>query len=161
MPKKLKNKSLPKALPATSLKPGDFALGSTKSRAAARAVLERSGNPRSDGRAVIEYIGSSREDRQIIVPSVLSGLRLRFQPKQATFDDLLDNSEASWLGYGGSRGGAKSGACRRSMVRRRLQYPGTVGQIIRRVWEDVRLNHVDKFLRGVPIATAVLPRSGA
>jgi Phage terminase large subunit len=150
MPKKLKNKGLRKPLPATSLRPGDFPLGSTKSRAAARAVVERKGNTKTSGRAAIEYIGVSGKDRQIVVPGEMAGLRLRFQPKQATFDGLLDHSLSSWLGYAGSRGGAKSGSCRRSMVRRRLQYPGTVGQIIRRVWEDVRLNHVDKFFEEFP-----------
>jgi hypothetical protein len=36
------------------------------------------------------------------------------------------------------------------MVRRRLQFPGTTGQIIRRVWEDVRLNHVEPFFEEFP-----------
>ena len=53
MPKKLKNKGLRKPLPATSLRPGDFPLGSTKSRAAARAVVERKGNSKTSGRAAI------------------------------------------------------------------------------------------------------------
>jgi hypothetical protein len=150
MPQSPKNKGLTRPLPATTLRPGDFPIGSAESRAAARVILERQGNPRISGRATVEYIGATEQDKQIVVPGVLDALRLRFQPKQGTFDDLLENSPASWLGYGGSRGGAKSGACRRSMLRRRLQYPGTVGQIIRRTWEDTRLNHVEKFFEDYP-----------
>jgi hypothetical protein len=147
MLKTANNKSKKTQLPATESgpKPGDFPLGSLKSRAAARVLVGRAGDSRNFGRALIEVIGSPGKDQSISVPNVLSGLRLRFQPKQASFDDLLEQSVAAWLGYGGSRGGAKSGGSRRSMVRRRLQYPGTTGQIIRRVWEDVRLNHVEKF----------------
>lgn len=63
---------------------------------------------------------------------------------------MLEHSKASWNGYGGSRGGAKSGGLRRSMVRRRLAYPGTRGEIIRRVWKDVKLNHVDPFFSEFP-----------
>jgi len=143
-------------LPATVSisKPGDFPLGSVESRAAMRAIIERDASEEEALRVLIEFIGSPEKDRSISVPNALVGLRLRFQPKQVLFDDLLEQSAASWLGYGGSRGGAKSGGCRRSMVRRRLQYPGTTGQIIRRVWEDVRLNHVEKFFEEFP---ALLP----
>src|ERR1700733_4953967 len=67
------------------------------------------------------------------------------QPKQFTFANLVENSKATWLGYGGSRGGAKSGALRRIMVMRRLKYPGTSGLILRRVWDDVLKNHVNEM----------------
>lgn len=66
------------------------------------------------------------------------------------FDFLLENSQASFMGYGGSRGGAKSGAVRRCMVRRRMTYPGTSGQILRRVWDDVEKNHVNKMWEEFP-----------
>lgn len=77
-------------------------------------------------------------------------LNIKFQPKQGMFDYLMENSKASWMGYGGSRGGAKSGAARRIMVRRRLTYPGTSGQILRRVWDDVEKNHVNKMWEEFP-----------
>lgn len=77
-------------------------------------------------------------------------LPLSLQPKQGLLDWLYENSRASWLGYGGSRGGAKSGAIRRIQVRRRMQYPGTAGQIVRRVWDDVQKNHINKMWDDFP-----------
>lgn len=72
------------------------------------------------------------------------------QPKQGLLDWLVENAEASWLGFGGSRGGAKSGAIRRIQVRRRIEYPGTSGQVLRRVWDDVQKNHVNKMWEEFP-----------
>lgn len=72
------------------------------------------------------------------------------QPKQGMFDYLMENSPASWLGYGGSRGGAKSGCARRIAVKRRLTYPGTNGLIMRRVWDDVEKNHVNPMWEEFP-----------
>lgn len=72
-------------------------------------------------------------------------LDINLQPKQAVFYNYVESSPASWLGYGGSRGGAKSGAIRRIMVLRRLKYPRTTGLILRRVWDDVLKNHVNKM----------------
>lgn len=70
-------------------------------------------------------------------------LKIKFQPKQGLYNYLIENSPKSWLGYGGSRGGAKSGGLRRVMVKRRLDHPGTNGLIMRRVWDDVLKNHVN------------------
>lgn len=72
------------------------------------------------------------------------------QPKQGFFDYLMENSRASLLGYGGSRGGAKSGAARRIQVKRRLMYPRTNGLIMRRVWDDVEKNHVNPMWEDFP-----------
>jgi Phage terminase large subunit len=77
-------------------------------------------------------------------------LNINLQPKQGVFDWMLENSEASFLGFGGSRGGAKSGCARRTMVKRRIKYPGTSGQILRRVWDDVLKNHVNKMWEEFP-----------
>jgi hypothetical protein len=140
MPKTSKNSRKRSQLVATHSKPrpADFPLGSIESRAVARALADHSGNSRNLGRAIIEYIGSPDKTRTILVPRELAGLRLQFQPKQGTFDELLEHSLASWDGYGGSRGAAKSGYIRRGMLRRRLEYPGTSGQIVipRHVWAD-------------------------
>lgn len=156
MPKTSKNKRKRPQLVATHSKPrpADFPLRSVESRAAARALADHAEKSRNLVPAIIEYIGSPDKTRTILVPRELAGLRLQFQPKQGAFDELLEHSLASWDGYGGSRGAAKSGYIRRGMLRRRLEYPGTSGQIIRRVWEDVRLNHVDKFFEEFP---ALLP----
>ena len=156
MPKTTNNTRDKSRLPATESgpRPGDFPLGSVESRAVARALADHAGSSRNLVPAIIEYIGSPDKNRTLLVPRALAGLRLQFQPKQGAFDELLEHSLASWDGYGGSRGAAKSGYIRRGMLRRRLEYPGTSGQIIRRVWEDVRLNHVDKFFEEFP---ALLP----
>lgn len=78
-------------------------------------------------------------------------LSLDLQPKQQQFFDLCEKSKASTLGFGGSRGGAKSGACRRVMLIRRLRYDGTWGIIVRRVYDDVKRNHIDKFFGDWPM----------
>ena len=57
---------------------------------------------------------------------------------------------ATWLGYGGALGGAKSGAIRRIMLARRGKYPNTVGVIMRRVLADVKENHIQKFWEEFP-----------
>src|SRR6202790_142019 len=76
--------------------------------------------------------------------------QINLHPKQALLDRLMENSKASWLGYGGSRGGGKSGGMRRIMLRRRLQHPHTNGLILRRVWDDVEKNHVNKMWEEFP-----------
>ncbi|MBA3913927.1 MAG: hypothetical protein H0X25_08780, partial [Acidobacteriales bacterium] len=77
-------------------------------------------------------------------------LELRLQPKQHELLDLCEDSPATWLGYGGARGGGKSAAARRVMLIRRLSNPGTWGMIFRRVYDDVKRNHIDKFFEEYP-----------
>ena len=57
---------------------------------------------------------------------------------------------ATWIGYGGALGGAKSGAIRRIMLLRRGKYPKTIGVIMRRVLADVKENHIQKFWEEYP-----------
>jgi hypothetical protein len=76
-------------------------------------------------------------------------LQIVLQPKQVLLRRLCDGP-ATWLGYGGSRGGGKSGAIRRIMLLRREKYPETNGVILRRVWDDVLKNHVEKFRSEFP-----------
>jgi phage terminase large subunit len=75
---------------------------------------------------------------------------LKLQPKQTELLNLCDNSIASTIGYGGSRGGGKSGALRRIMLLRRINNPGTAGLIFRRVYDDLKRNHIDKFFEEFP-----------
>jgi phage terminase large subunit len=75
---------------------------------------------------------------------------ITLQPKQAALLDLLDSSKASWIGYGGSRGGGKSAAARRVMLIRRIEHPGTWGVIFRRTFDDLKKNHIDKFFIDFP-----------
>lgn len=77
-------------------------------------------------------------------------LSLRLQPKQSELLELCEDSQASTIGYGGSRGGGKSGAARRVMLLRRLNNPGTTGLIFRRVYDDLKRNHIDKFFEEFP-----------
>ena len=57
---------------------------------------------------------------------------------------------ATWIGYGGALGGGKSAAIRRVMLARRLQHPKTKGVIIRRVFKDLKENHIDMFWSEYP-----------
>src|SRR5271166_691304 len=81
-----------------------------------------------------------------VKPDEKGAIRLRLQPKQWAFKQLCSTSKATWLGFGGSRGGAKSGGLRRVMLDRRLEWPGTSGLIFRRVYEELKKNHIDKML---------------
>lgn len=79
--------------------------------------------------------------------------RVSLQPKQRQLVELLNATGLfvpTWIGYGGSRGGGKSAAIRYAMLQRRLENPGTSGAIIRRVYDDVKKNHIDPFLREFP-----------
>jgi len=77
-------------------------------------------------------------------------LAINLQPKQHELLGLCEDSPCSWIGYGGSRGGGKSKAARDCMLVRRMKYPNTKGMIFRRVYEDLRQNHIDKFLSEFP-----------
>src|SRR5487761_2500115 len=73
-----------------------------------------------------------------------------FQPKQAALRKLVENSPATWIGYGGSRGGAKSHAARLLMWKRCEDWPGTRRCIFRRTYDLVRENHVEKLFAEYP-----------
>lgn len=78
---------------------------------------------------------------------------LLLQPKQLEIGKLFYRTgpdAATWIGGGGARAGGKSGGLRRIMLDRRIQRPGTPGVIIRRVWEELRFNHVEKYLIECP-----------
>lgn len=77
-------------------------------------------------------------------------INIKLQPKQTQLLEYCEKSKASFLGFGGSRGGAKSGGARRIMLLRRLKYPGTTGLIFRRVYDDLKRNHIDKFFEDFP-----------
>src|SRR5215469_226192 len=59
-------------------------------------------------------------------------------------------SKATWIGYGGSRGGAKSGGIQRAALRNRLRYANTRCAIVRRTYDLVRENHIEKMLQTWP-----------
>lgn len=81
-------------------------------------------------------------------------IQVPLQPKQSDLYDLVENSRATWIGYGGSRGGAKSHGARAVMLLRRLKYPGTRGLIFRRKNKQIRENHLEPLFRQYPFMRA-------
>lgn len=77
-------------------------------------------------------------------------LQMSLQPKQDMLLDLCEHSRATVIGFGGPRGGGKSGAARRIALLRRLNHPGTKGLIFRRVYKDLKDNHIEPFFREFP-----------
>lgn len=75
---------------------------------------------------------------------------LVFQPKQQKLFELMEHSPATWIGFGGARGGAKSGGGRRVMLYRRLRHARTVGMIFRRTYPDLLDNHIEPMWREFP-----------
>jgi hypothetical protein len=78
--------------------------------------------------------------------------RLEFylQPKQDRLLELVKNGRATWIGFGGSRGAAKSGGGRRILLIRRFLIPNTRGCILRRTYDLVRENHIEPMFREYP-----------
>lgn len=80
-------------------------------------------------------------------------IELVLQPKQEELGRLFYRrglDAATTIGGGGARAGGKSGGLRRIMLDRRMQFPGTPGCIVRRVWDDVYKNHVQKYFDEIP-----------
>jgi phage terminase large subunit len=73
-----------------------------------------------------------------------------WQPKQLELRSLVRSSEATWLTYGGSNGGAKSDTARKIMLERRDEYPGTRGLLLRRTYSDLYDNHIVKYFKDFP-----------
>lgn len=77
-------------------------------------------------------------------------LRIRLQPKQGELWHLWDESDVTRIGFGGARGGAKSGGGRRCMLLRRLKYANTTGLIIRRTLKELEQSHLIKLFEEFP-----------
>jgi hypothetical protein len=78
---------------------------------------------------------------------------ITLQPKQVELGKLMYSTgpdAPTWIGGGGARAGGKSGGLRRIMLDRRQQRPGTNGAIIRRVYEEVKKNHIDMYMAEFP-----------
>ena len=76
--------------------------------------------------------------------------RIALQPKQGDVFDLICDGTSTWVGGGGGRGGAKSGAIHRIMLARRLMNQGTIGAIVMRNSDQVRDYHELPMLREWP-----------
>jgi hypothetical protein len=70
-------------------------------------------------------------------------IQVPLQPKQAEGYRLAEETKHVVIGWGGSRGSAKSHGLRSVMLLRRLKYPGTAGLIFRRKWKQIRSNHLE------------------
>jgi len=81
-------------------------------------------------------------------------LRVRLQPKQSELWKLWDGKEYTRIGFGGARGGAKSGGGRRCMLLRRMQYPKTTGLILRRTYPELYKSHIVKLFEEYPFIRA-------
>lgn len=80
----------------------------------------------------------------------MDSLKIRLQPKQVDLWNLWDDEIHGRLGFGGARGGAKSGGGRRCMLRRRLKYPNTTGIILRRTFNELYQSHIIKLFEEFP-----------
>ena len=72
-------------------------------------------------------------------------LAIALQPKQKRLLQAVRDRRpdaASVLGFGGSRGAAKSGGVRRIALILAVEQPGIIVWIIRRVWDDLNKDHV-------------------
>ncbi len=83
------------------------------------------------------------------VESVLD-VDIGLQPKQLQLYDLIEKSKHTTFGYGGRRGGGKSGGLRRIFLARRLAYPGTDGILLRRTRQELLDNHLIPMFRDWP-----------
>ena len=72
------------------------------------------------------------------------------QPKQDELWELVDESPFTDIGYGGRRGGGKSGGMRRILILRRLKYAQTNGLILRRTYLELYQNHLEPLFREFP-----------
>lgn len=77
-------------------------------------------------------------------------IRVPLQPKQRQLYNLMEDSPATVIGYGGSRGGAKSHGLRATMLLRRLKYHGTRGLIFRRKFKQLWENHIQPLFEQYP-----------
>ena len=84
----------------------------------------------------------------VSVPSL--DIDIGLQPKQDLLYDLIENSKHTTFGYGGRRGGGKSGGMRRIFLLRRFKYPGTDGILLRRTRQELMDNHLIPMFREWP-----------
>lgn len=84
------------------------------------------------------------------IKSNIDSIQINLQPRQGMFFYLMRKGIASWMGYGGARGGGKSGGLRRFALKLALENPGVRVLILRRVWDDVYKNNVLPMLAEFP-----------
>ncbi|HEY6339331.1 MAG TPA: phage terminase large subunit [Candidatus Sulfotelmatobacter sp.] len=77
-------------------------------------------------------------------------LDIGLQPRQIELWQLWDESEYTRIGFGGARGGTKSGGARRCMLLRRLKYARTNGLILRRSLKELEQSHILQLFEEFP-----------
>lgn len=91
------------------------------------------------------------------------GLEIRLQPKQSEIWRRWDEQKYTRIGFGGARGGAKSGGGRRLMLLRRFKYPKTTGLVLRRTYPELYKSHIVKLFEGVsrdsPLVARIVERA--
>lgn len=77
-------------------------------------------------------------------------IKIPLQPKQKKLWDGWEIDRATRNGFGGARGGGKSGAGRRLMLLRRFKYANTTGLILRRTYPELYKSHIIKLFEEYP-----------
>ncbi|HKW75646.1 MAG TPA: phage terminase large subunit [Terriglobales bacterium] len=77
-------------------------------------------------------------------------LEIRLQPNQSEIWRRWDEQRYTRIGFGGARGGSKSGGGRRLMLLRRLKYAKTTGLILRRTYPELYKSHIVKLFEEFP-----------
>ena len=75
---------------------------------------------------------------------------LSFQPKQSKVLSLIKNSPASVIGVGGGRGAAKSKGADNIALDLLAEWPGCLGCIVMRNYDQVRRYHIEPMMRDFP-----------
>jgi len=76
--------------------------------------------------------------------------QFRLWPKQTRLLEYWEDRETTNIGFGGARGGAKSGGGRRAILYRRMKYDGSTGLILRRTYTDLYKSHISKLFEEFP-----------
>jgi len=75
-------------------------------------------------------------------------IKISLQPKQREAIKACETYENVF--FGGAKGGGKSHVVRAKELLRRLKYAGTYGVIIRKTYDELRVNHIQKFFTEYP-----------
>jgi Phage terminase large subunit len=78
----------------------------------------------------------------------MTEIKIPLQPKQREFDEAVEKYKC--VLFGGAKGGGKSHGLRSVILKRRFQYPGTVGAIFRRTYEELEANHIRPLFTAYP-----------
>lgn len=75
-------------------------------------------------------------------------IRIPLQPKQSLFDRTVALKKKVF--YGGAKGGGKSHALRLIMLKRRLEFPGSIGYLFRGTYDELVANHIEPLFEQFP-----------